>query len=655
MTIANRIILLILMTVLASSLANFLLTRYQSTALHSESEKILANTLVQSLRDALVQDVIDSNKLRVTNLLRSIKRNDNPIEYLYVTKGINHVVFAHSFEQGFPGFLVHSDEPSIDHLGTHLSYKYSTENGLIFDYSETLIPGLDTVLHIGINQTEILQQLNRINQYILMTSLIIALFAFLVAYLMGRQLSIPLTQFVGRIQRYGTGESIEFTDLKKFAPEIAKLANVFQSATAERQQMLDALAEREQHLSSTLDSIGDAVITTDTDGLITRMNPVAEHLTGWDGIRASGRYLTEVFNIMHAITRQAAENPVNKVLQSGQIIGLANHTVLISKDGTEYQIADSGAPIKNDNGEILGVILVFRDVSEEYRLQEQLSKHRDHLEHLVTERTMELQAQKETLEDNFQQLKLAQKQLVESEKMISLGSLVAGVAHEINTPVGVSLTGITYIKDETRQIMKKLQAEKLTQTELEEFLSNSDKMSDAMYHSLVQASELIRSFKQVAVDQHAEEKREFDLHKYIDDVILSLHHKIKHTSVTVNNNSNEACLITSYPGIFSQIITNLITNSLVHGFDAGMAGEITISAQVQDNVLTMLYTDDGNGIADEILPRIFDPFFTTKMGQGGSGLGLNIIYNLVTRKLKGNISCESHLGEGVIFKLEIPL
>lgn len=655
MTIANRIIILILITLSISGLANLLLTRHQSAILHADSEKILAHTVVQSLREAVVQDVINNNKLRVSDLLRSLIRHDNPIEFLYVTRGVNHEVFAHSFTEGFPAFLVSDHDSKIEREGIFLSHKYETVNGLIFIYDENLLPGLDTVLHIGINQTEIQQQLAKNNQTILITSIIIALIALFIALLLSRQLSTPLTRFVAQIQRYGSGQGLALTGLHNAPAEIAQLAKVFQTATSDREKTLERLAEREQHLALTLDSIGDAVITTDSDGQITRMNPIAEQLTGWGDIEANGRILTEVFNIINGITREAAENPLKKVLLSGQIIGLANHTVLIRKDGREFQIADSGAPIKDERGDILGVILVFRDVSEEYEMQEQLRQHRDHLEHLVAERTSELQAQKNTLEDNIKQLKQAQKQLVESEKMVSLGSLVAGVAHEINTPVGVSLTGITHIHDEIKQINKQLHNEELTQSALEKFLERSEKMSDAMHHSLRQASELIRSFKQVAVDQHGEDKREFDLHQYIDDVILSLHHKIKHTRITVINDCNRDCLITSYPGIFSQIITNLITNSLVHGFKPDDEGEIIIQAQRQDKQLILSYADNGNGIEASILPRVFDPFFTTKLGQGGSGLGLNIIYNLVSQKLNGHIRCDSQPGNGVKFTLEIPL
>lgn len=152
------------------------------------------------------------------------------------------------------------------------------------------------------------------------------------------------------------------------------------------------LARREEYLSLTLNSIGDAVIATDAKGLVTRMNPVAEQLTGWPEAQARGKPLKNIFHIVNAMTRKPVPDPVEKVLENGQIVGLANHTVLIGKDSNEYQIADSGAPIRDEDGNVFGVILVFRDVTEEYRLQAETLAHRDELEQRVSERTQELES-----------------------------------------------------------------------------------------------------------------------------------------------------------------------------------------------------------------------------------------------------------------------
>lgn len=388
MKLSHRIFLLILFTIAISTLANFLLTKYQEKSLSSDSEKILAGTIIQSLRDALVQDVIDGNKLRVTNLLRKLKEHDNPIEFLYVTEGPEHTVFAHSFRQGFPRYLARNKSrhkhPHSHEAGIRLMAKYQTQHGLIYEYSEPLVAGLDTVLHVGINQYEITETLSRNSRSILMISLFIALLSLLIAYLMSRQITAPLARFTEMIQRFGAGETVDFGDAGKNIPELHLLAGAFQDALKERQQALAALREREQDLEITLNSIGDAVIATDASGNITRLNPVAAELTGWCLEDARGQSVKSIFPIVDASTRKPIENPVEKVIASGETVYLSNHTTLISRSGREYQIADSAAPIRNEAGDILGMVLVFNNVSEQYQLRQKLVESEKRYQTLAT-------------------------------------------------------------------------------------------------------------------------------------------------------------------------------------------------------------------------------------------------------------------------------
>ena len=371
MKLTYRIVLLILVIVSLSTTASFLLTQYQEETLHNDSEKILAFTITQSLRDTLVQDVINGNKLRVTELIRKLKEHDNPIEYIYVTHN-GERIFAHSFKQGFPQYLINnaSNHSHKNHTGIKLSAKYQTQQGLIYEYSEPLIQGLGTTLHIGINQSEIAQTLSRNKQNILLMSLVIILLAIIFAYFWSKRITAPLSDLIDHIQRYGSGETVNFDDLNINTPEIRLLASTLQVAAKERQQAHSAILEREKDLEITLNSIGDAVIATDANGNITRMNPVASQLTGWSLDEAKGLSVKSVFPIVNASTHLSIENPVEKVIATGETVYLSNHTTLISKDGTEYQIADSAAPIRNENNDILGMLLVFNDVTEQYRLRE---------------------------------------------------------------------------------------------------------------------------------------------------------------------------------------------------------------------------------------------------------------------------------------------
>lgn len=272
---------------------------------------------------------------------------------------------------------------------------------------------------------------------------------------------------------------------------------------------------------------------------------------------------------------------------------------------------------------------------------------------------LELKRYQTTLEEMVEQrtntLKSAQKQLIESEKMASLGELVAGVAHEINTPVGVGVTAASFLKDETNNINKKYLDNVMTKEDFDEYLACSLQTTDMIFSNLQRATELVKSFKQVAVDQTVEEHRLFSVISYIEEVLLTLHPRLKKTRHFIEVSGERDIKLDSYPGSFSQIITNLIMNSVIHAFDETDAGRITIHIERNDEQVIITYADNGIGVNEENLAKIFDPFFTTKRGFGGTGLGMHIVYNLVTQQLKGFIKCESILGEGVKIIISIPI
>ncbi|MFT7184745.1 MAG: signal transduction histidine kinase/flagellar basal body-associated protein FliL [Pseudohongiellaceae bacterium] len=272
---------------------------------------------------------------------------------------------------------------------------------------------------------------------------------------------------------------------------------------------------------------------------------------------------------------------------------------------------------------------------------------------------IELKRYQSTLEEMVEQrtstLKSAQNQLIESEKMASLGALVAGVAHEINTPVGVGVTAASFLKDETDTINKKYSSNLMTKENFEEYLSCCLQTTDIIFSNLQRATELVKSFKQVAVDKTVEEHRLFSVISYIEEVLLTLHPRLKKTHHSIEVTGERGIEIDSYPGSFSQIVTNLIMNSVIHAFEEGVAGCITLHIEREDEQVILTYTDNGIGIDQENLAKIFDPFFTTKRGLGGTGLGMHIVYNLVTQQFKGRIKCESHLQEGVKFTITIPV
>ncbi len=264
------------------------------------------------------------------------------------------------------------------------------------------------------------------------------------------------------------------------------------------------------------------------------------------------------------------------------------------------------------------------------------------------ERTIEL-------ENSLAALQKAQKKLVESEKMASLGNLVAGVAHEINTPLGISVTSASFLEDITNDFSELFVLGQVSKEDFKKYIDDAIQSTKGIMLNLKRAAKLIQSFKNVAVDQTSEERRRFDLKNYIDEVLLSLQNKLKKTSHKITVDCPEGLEINSYPGAYSQIIANFIMNSLIHAFKEDEEGQINISVHVKDKYLHLVYKDNGRGLTKDVKSQIYEPFFTTRRGLGGSGLGMHIVYNLVTQSLRGSIECESVPGRGVKFDIKVPM
>jgi len=312
--------------------------------------------------------------------------------------------------------------------------------------------------------------------------------------------------------------------------------------------------------------------------------------------------------------------------------------------------------IKNENGELVGKVLVFRDITEIQNAQKKLESTNVNLEKRVEERTENLQKTNEKLSLAFESLKSAQGKLIHSEKMAALGSLVAGISHEVNTPLGISVTSATNIEEKVSLLENEFNSGTLTKTDFESFMSQTRKGLDILISNLKRASDLIKSFKQVAVDQSSDDLRDINLREYLDSIILSLNPKFKNRNVDVNNNVPEDVFVYTNPGALYQIISNLIVNSLIHAFDEDSDNSaIDIDASLKKNNLNIIYHDNGHGISKEVMNRIFEPFYTTKRGQGGSGLGMNVVYNLVTSSLHGQINVESTPGDGLSINMVIPI
>ncbi|MDQ5915557.1 MAG: hypothetical protein QG584_1449 [Pseudomonadota bacterium] len=279
------------------------------------------------------------------------------------------------------------------------------------------------------------------------------------------------------------------------------------------------------------------------------------------------------------------------------------------------------------------------------------------LRHELEERMTQLNSELETrVETRTNDLRRAQDELIRAEKLAALGSLVAGVAHELNTPIGNSVTVASTLHEKTVEFADLISDGTLKRSSLNNYLTAAQTASDLLLRSLNQARNLVASFKQVAVDQTSDQRRHFDLREVVGEVLTTLSPTIRKTPFSVSIDIPEGIVMDSFPGPLGQIVTNFVTNALLHAFEGRLAGIITLHADSPEGGLLMLtVSDDGNGIPEEHLRRIFDPFFTTKLGKGGSGLGLNIVYNIVTGVLGGRISVRSSLGAGTTFVLTMPL
>ncbi len=302
-----------------------------------------------------------------------------------------------------------------------------------------------------------------------------------------------------------------------------------------------------------------------------------------------------------------------------------------------YDETIPGTQASDEIGEMARAVAVFRENAIARRAAEN-----------------ELRASKEKAEQALQDLREAQQNLIAAEKLAALGGLVAGVAHEVNNPIGISLTVASSFARRCDDFANEVNAGPLRRSRLDEFLEGGRDAANQLVANLQRAGELVQSFKQVAVDRSHAERRQFDLRESTDQIIASLRPVLKKSQITLSIDVPPGIVMDSYPGSYGQVLTNLFLNSVVHAFPDGRAGSVLVEArQVREDV-DLFVSDDGVGMSEEIQRRALDPFFTTRRNEGGTGLGLHIIFNLVTQQLGGRMTFESRLGWGTRFRITLP-
>jgi two-component system cell cycle sensor histidine kinase/response regulator CckA len=396
------------------------------------------------------------------------------------------------------------------------------------------------------------------------------------------------------------------TDLTEHMEEEVK------SYTTELELAQIALSESEQRWATTLSSIGDAVISTDMFGKIKFMNGVAEKLTLWTLNDAQGKDVKDIFRIINAFSRKTVDDPVFKVLKEGLIVGLANHTLLVRKDGTEIPIDDSGAPIKDKEGEISGVVLIFRDITVRRKMEVELADYRKQLENLVEQRT---------------------KQLKDAERMAAIGQTAGMVGHDIRNPLQ-AIVGDLYLAKEELKGIPDVQGRKSMQECIDEIEKNVDYINKIVADLQDFARPLKPNIETV------------DLKSIIDDLLSK--NLVPDSIKLIVNLDDKAGELEADSSFINRIMANLVTNA-VQAMPKG--GRLTINAFKESKDIIIKVNDTGVGVPESIKGKLFTPMFTTK--ARGQGFGLAVIKRM-TEALGGTVTFESQEGKGTTFFIRFP-
>lgn len=415
-----------------------------------------------------------------------------------------------------------------------------------------------------------------------------------------------------------------------------------------RQQALEQLQQERDFSATLINSSNVLICCLEPDLSIASINPAAILLTGYVQHEILGQRWDDIFVNRQQRDQLAASLQEHRPHEEIEV-------PMLDQQGHELVLLWSFAPFYE--GPDLKYLIGFGyDITKIKQVEHEIIQLNEQLEAKVDERTRSLSESNSQLTRAYDELKRTQQTLVESEKMASLGSLVAGVAHEINTPIGISVTASSYLQERVIDFKQHIEAKQLSRSYLNDFVSNLDESMSLLQGNLRRASELIASFKQVAVDQSSEAHYSFNVAENLHQVVVSLGHRLRKAQCEVDIHCDPELVIHSYPGSFAQIYSNLILNSVNHAFENwDRQKRITITVQVKDGELEIDYRDNGRGISPKILPRLFEPFVTSKRGQGGSGLGTHIIYNLVVQLLRGRISCHSEPDQGAQFLIRLPL
>ncbi|MEA2940593.1 MAG: hypothetical protein QOD09_1122 [Bradyrhizobium sp.] len=395
----------------------------------------------------------------------------------------------------------------------------------------------------------------------------------------------------------------------------------------------DAIAEGRRLLQEVIDTV-PAVINVKDKGL--RYILMNRYMAGIFGIEPADAIGRTTSDLMSRYGAQKTDEYDKRVLAVGRELGFYEEEY-IDSSGVMRQWLVNKLPLFDTKGDIENIVTVALDIGERKRGE------------------LEMRKAKDAAEAALRNLRETQNSLIEAEKLAALGRLVAGVAHEVNNPVGISLTVASSLERKTALFTSEVARGSLKRSSLNDFLEASRDASSQLVANLNRAAELIQSFKQVAADRNYSDQRAFDLADLTEQVVMSLRPGLRKHNLTLNVECQPNLMMNSYPGPYGQVLTNLFLNSVAHAFPNGRSGTVDIKVREsgKDNV-EILFSDNGIGMSLDVRRRAFDPFFTTRRDQGGTGLGLHIVYSIVTNRLGGRLDLDSQPGGGTQIQIILP-
>ena len=416
------------------------------------------------------------------------------------------------------------------------------------------------------------------------------------------------------------------------AGEIVRYEGTVRDIT-DQKRAEDAIAEGRRLLQMVIDTVPAVINVKDKQLRYVLMNRYMAGIFGIEPGDAIGHTTTD---LMSRYGAEKTDENDKRVLAAGRELGFYEEEYRDSV-GNMRQWLVNKLPILDTAGEIENIVTVALDIGERKRVEFEMRKAKD------------------AAEAALRNLRETQNSLIEAEKLAALGRLVAGVAHEVNNPVGISLTVASALERKTAMFAAEVGRGELRRSSLNDFLDTSRDASSQLVANLNRAAELIQSFKQVAADRNYSDQRSFDLGDLTEQVVMSLRPGLRKHNLTLNVDCQPNLMMNSYPGPYGQVLTNLFLNSVAHAFPDGKAGtvEIQVRESGKDNV-EVIFSDNGCGMSLDVRRRAFDPFFTTRRDQGGTGLGLHIVYSIVTNRLGGRLDLDSAPGGGTRIQMILP-